>query len=310
MKNKRKLFFYECKKLLLIPALMLGVYVIRMGIDLIVCATSRGNTVEFLEKRDGAKEIFLYAFYAVLMIIACYRVFADRKLYQKMRVNPEKLFLVRLAIVTLACAVCTAVLLGMGTAQFAIAKRQTAIHEPLIYETQFLPYENACLFAFQGKTPWYFLFCFSVAMSAGMTYSVAEFIANTVYSQRGIVVKALSFVMLGIVLFVMHDVPTFFLDVYTVAGKEFFTVPLPCGEITYKAYMQFWVEFRLDERVNAVPFALARCGVAWNISNIVSLIIGLCTVAFGFFSTAFFNRKQNEGYFYGKKREVKTDEEE
>jgi hypothetical protein len=74
--------------------------------------------------------------------------------------------------------------------------------------------------------------------------------------------------------------------------------------------MQFWVEFRLDEQVNAVPFALARCGVAWNISNIVSLIIGLCTVAFGFFSTAFFNRKQNEGYFYEKKREVKTDEEE
>ena len=307
MKNKR--FFYECKKILLIPAIMLGVYLLRMGIDLIVCATSRGNTVAFLEKRDGAKEAFLYAFYAVVVIIACYRVFAYRKLYQKVRVNPEKLFITRFLIVTLACAVCVAVLTAMGTAQFAIAKRQTAIYEPEIYETQFLPYENACLFAFQDKTPWYFLFCFSVAMSAGITYALVEFVANAIYSKRGIFTKVLAFVALVIVICVIHGLPAFFLNSYTIGGKELFTLPLPCGEITYKGYMQFWREFRADEYVNAVPFVLPRCAVAWNLSNIVSLAGGLCAIAFGFFSTAFFSRKQNEGYLYEKKREVKAYEE-
>ena len=114
-----KLFLYELKKTFLLPSIWAGVCVLLNFIDLLFFRVEEGAGVGDYDK--WAKW-FLYIFYAIVMGVFIYRTFTTRKLYEKIRVPKENLFLIRILYIFAYCFVFTTVLTLIGTMNLAICK--------------------------------------------------------------------------------------------------------------------------------------------------------------------------------------------
>jgi hypothetical protein len=250
---------------------------------------------------DEKAEKALYVFFAVTVAWFAYRVFADRKLYAKVRICPRALFLYRLALLVAVSVSFVVIELLLGTARMAIwqkADRQAV-----------LQFNRVCTFCLQGKNGWYFLFGLSVATSAAVLYSATNFLANVLYSEESARVKALWIVVL---LFGFSAAMTM-VGLFTESTVNFgglYGVSLPVNANSYQQYTAYYNGHTLDSiLLTNGRMEVLICHVSWDIGNIPTCISGIILTALGFFSETFFTRKHSEDYLYERNQNKKGNRE-
>ncbi|MBQ8291795.1 MAG: hypothetical protein IJX88_04745 [Clostridia bacterium] len=286
-KITKNLFVYEAKKLLFLP---LCVFALSVVAALLWFVGIWHNDVKAHIGLDKDAASFLYVFYGALFASFVYRTFTMRKLYEKVRVKPEKLFLAQFTLIFVVCVLYVLVAVLLGTARVAVLQK----HDRQAY----LQSDYVFLFAFQGKRWWYFLFAFSVATTAGITYSFTVLIANIVYAKQRWFWKIAWGLVPLIAVFFSHELPTWVLDAFTIGNGDFFGAPMPVGHISQSRYLAFWKD--LDIMIDYAQASFPLCHVCWNIYNLPMLLCAVGMMALGFFSCTFFTGNYNEGYLYKK----------
>lgn len=298
--KRTKFLLYEIKKLLFVPSIAFVTYLVVAFFQIL--SLLRGNTnAANLVKMDEKAEKALYVFFVVTVAWFSYRVFADRKLYAKVRICPHTLFLYRLALLVSVNILFVVIELLLGTARMAIWRKADM--------QAVMQFDRVCTFCLQGKNGWYLLFGVSVAMSAAVLYSATNFIANVLYSGERRQVKVLWIVVF---LFGFSTAMTM-LGLFTESTVNFgglYGIPLPVNANSYQQYTAYYNAHTLDSiTLTAGRLEILICHVAWDISNIPTCISGLVLTALGFFSETFFTRKHSEDYLYKHNRNKKGNRE-
>ncbi len=290
-----KLFLYELKKTFLLPSIWAGLCVVLNFIDLLFFRTEEGAGISDYERWAHS---FLYIFYAIVMGVFIYRTFTTRKLYEKMRVPQEKLFWIRTLYIFAYCFIFTTVLTLLGTMNLAIANVEQYGDWQKIIKTS--------VFAYQGKSAWYFLFGASVGMTGAITYSVIVFAQNIICSGERWYLKIVwSVAFIGAIL-CTHFVISLTFTFPSLGAGEYFSTPIPFGGMTYQAYDNYFdtVQFDPSTSLRLEP-ELVKFNLCWNVTNPWVLLSGLFVVVFAFLSIGFLYRGQNAGYSDSIEKEAK-----
>lgn len=282
-----KLFLYELKKTFLIPSIWAGVCVLLNFIDLLFFRVEEGAGIGDYERWAYS---FLYIFYALVLGVFIYRTFTTRKLYEKTRVSKEKLFWIRTLYIFAYCFIFTTVLTLVGTMNLAICDVEEYGDWQKIIKTS--------VFAYQGKSAWYFLFGAAVGMTGAITYSVVVFAQNIIYSRERWYLKIIWSIALISAIFSTHFVIATTFTFPGLGAGEYFSTPIPFGNMTYEIYDNYFFHTaQFDPRsALAVEPELLRCALCWTITNPWVLLSGLFVIVFAFFSIGFLYRGQNAGY--------------
>lgn len=289
-----KLFLYELKKTFLLPSILAELCVLLNFIDLLFFRTEEGAGVGDYDK--WAKW-FLYIFYAIVMGVFIYRTFTTRKLYEKIRVSKEKLFWIRTLYIFAYCFIFTTVLTLVGTMNLAIANVEQYGEWQKIIKTS--------VFAYQGKSAWYFLFGASVGMTGAITYSVIVFAQNIICSGERWYLKIFWSVAFMGAIFSTHFVISRTFTFPGLGTNEYFATPIPFGGMTYAMYENYFfhsAQFDPSIALGLVPELLC-CDICWNIANPWVLLSGLFVIVFAFLSIGVLYREENVAYSYVSQKE-------
>ena len=290
-----KLFLYELKKTFLLPSIWAGVCVLLNFIDLLFFRVEEGAGVGDYDKWA---QWFLYIFYAIVMGVFIYRTFTTRKLYEKMRVPQEKLFWIRTLYIFSYCFIFTTVLTLVGTMNLAIASVEQYGEWQKIIKTS--------VFAYQGKSAWYFLFGASVGMTGVITYSVTVFAQNIICSGERWYLKIVWSLAFISAIMCTHCIISLTNTFPSLGAGEYFSTPIPFGGMTYQAYDNYFdtVQFDPSTALRLEP-ELVKCNLCWNVTNPWVLLSGLFVIVFAFFSIGFLHRGRNAGYSDSLEKEAK-----
>lgn len=289
-----KLFLYELKKTFLLPSIWAGVCVLLNFIDLLFFRVEEGTGISDYERWA---QWFLYIFYAIVMGVFIYRTFTTRKLYEKMRVPQEKLFWIRTLYIFSYCFIFTTVLTLVGTMNLAICKIEQYGEWQKIIKTS--------VFAYQGKSVWYFLFGAAVGMTGMITYSVVVFVQNIIYSGERWYLKIVWSVAFIGAIFSTHFVISRTFTFPGLGANEYFATPIPFGGMTYEMYENYFFHSAQFDPSIALRLApeLLRCDICWNIANPWVLLSGLFVIVFAFLSIGVLYREENVAYSYVSQKE-------
>lgn len=291
-KNSFKLFLYELKKTFVLPLTFLTVCLAIYIFDYIVLLT--GNQSFDMESDAGG---LLTIFVLILLIAFTYRSFSTRKIYQKMRINPEKIFLVRLLYVFLYSCIFTIILIALGSIRLEIIKDRSP--------GEYYKLLKFGLFLFQGRSGWYFLFGVSIGATSSIVYSVVEFAKNIIFSNERRLLKIVwsicFLISLLIPLFVARD--TYYLP--SIGNEEFFSSVIPYGANFYSTYAYYFANAYIGDPMSILtPSAqVLEFLLCYNVTNFMMVLSGLMIIALSFTSIGFLNRRQNDCYAYESKKE-------
>lgn len=290
-----KLFLYELKKTFLLPSIWAGLCVLLNFIDLLFFRVEEGAGISDYERWAHS---FLYIFYAIVMGVFIYRTFTTRKLYEKMRVPQEKLFWIRTLYIFSYCFIFTTVLTLVGTMNLAIASVEQYGEWQKIIKTS--------VFAYQGKSAWYFLFGASVGMTGAITYSVIVFAQNIICSGERWYLKVVWSLAFISAIMCTHFVISLTNTFPGLGAGEYFSTPIPFGGMTYQAYDNYFdtVQFDPSTALRLEP-ELVKCNLCWNVTNPWVLLSGLFVIVFAFLSIGFLHRGRNAGYSDSLEKEAK-----
>ena len=293
-KTNKKIFGYEFKKTVLIPALLLGAYTVIYLIDLLFNVFGE-NVID----AERISKWCLYGFYAVLIGLFTYRTFTTRKIYEKMRIDKQKLFLVRALYVFLYAFISTTLFVALGTLRMAVFKWTN-------YQ-EYLRFDYDCMFAYQGKTWLYSLFGVSVGVTAVLTYCVAAFIERIIYSKERWYFKLVYGALFALAVLMMHYPVSFFYRAPSLGHNELFAPVIPYGAMTYEHFNEYVVMHVNHVSYGVARVQLLRCDLCWNITNVWGVLSAVFTFAFTFFAMQMLQRRVNDGYFVRKKEEKNDD---
>ena len=289
-KTNRNVFLCELKRYSLLPAIVAAAYLIAEIIMSAVCffsAPDIGRIIAF----DRIAEIFLYVFFAVTLVWSSFRLFADKRFYDKLRINPDKLFLLRIFFVFGACAAFTLVLIGFGTLHMAALG---AKDDFLYAEAKIKP----ILFSYQGKCSYYFLFAIAVGLSAATAYSVVVGISNIIYSRSGVLVRVGGGALMVAAIVVAFCCVTRSLP-YMPDKSGSFEYSLPVGKLIFD---ELTTVVSYKQLVASAYPSVILCYVAWNVLSPMDVIVALLFITWVYFSSAFFNCNRNDSYLYDKEQ--------
>lgn len=285
MGSFKKVLIYEGKKILLIPLIYFLGAMIGAGINLIGIWNFSKEYQRMVELEVWAMQLFCI-FCFLLFAITAYRAFAARKLYEKVRVRAETVFLVRCLLLTVSIFVYLLSSLALGTI------RLNALEVNATY-----PF----VLTFTGKPWWYgILFPLSVTFTLLMAYSFIELIKNILCSRMAVVFKALAMLLPVLIVLFLHAMPMITIDWYTIGNNDYFMGQMPVGNISYGQYMDMFA--CSDLMAGIADYDIPYCMLAWNIYNLPLFFAGLITILIGYFSFAFFGLKKNESYLYSSKK--------
>ena len=297
MKNNIKTFFIEAKKILFIPLIFC---VSSILVELLEIVFLKNNDhAENLMNMDKLSMIFLYAFFCILSVCLCYRIFSARKIYNKVRVSEVKLFLIRAIIVFLASSLYVFVLLGIGT-----------IKTNMVRKTNFLGYasENySFAFTFLDKKWWYCLFPVSVGTSSLIILSLFEVVKNAIFSKGNILLRVCSVIAFFVWFFFALNLIFYSVHLPTVGARELFANVLPIDGISSQAYLSIIKENPNSNMISIPTPSFIICNVAWNIGNLATLICGILIVLYGFSSSCILNYNINDCYLYKKEEKYEIE---
>lgn len=287
MKNRnKKLFIYEFKEITKIPlitaGILIGFLLVNMGMELV------SKLVKNDRFYNGAYELIanfsVYAFFAITVIYYVYRTFSAHKLYEKMRVNPERLFLIRIFSMFILLFGFVTILVLLGTVDMWIIRLKNEVG----YQKEI----KTALFALQGKNLWYLLFGVSVGMTGVMMYSMVVFIKNIIFSNERGYLKLLWIALFFTTVFASHYTMSLTCELPSIVGNQYFSAPIPYGKISYELYETYNMELS-----NAYS-NLLKFNLCWNITNYVGLLFGFSIIILSFTSIGILNRRVNEDYNY------------
>jgi hypothetical protein len=281
MRNFWKVLIYEGKKLLFVPLLYLLVCIALSGINLIGFGNFDGRIEKFIEEEQTALDFF-YGFCLLLFVILSYRAFAGRKLYQKVRVKAETVYLARILLST--AIVFLYAILEMIIGSVRVGYLSSAYSYPFVLTLL--------------NKPWYYALCFpcSVIVTVLLAYSVVEFIANALYSRFPVWAKILSLLLVVVIFCVTHATPLVAEDAFTFGSENIFVWKFPVGAMSRNYYLNSFAPS--DLTFGAVEYTLAHCMLSWNIYNLPVLLTAIISILLCYFSFAFFSLKFNESYLY------------
>ncbi|MBQ8429000.1 MAG: hypothetical protein IJX30_02775 [Clostridia bacterium] len=294
-KSNGKVFLYELKKTFLIPTIWAVFSLLLNVIDLLFFSDPEAGPNDY----DDWAKAFLYIFYAIVMVLFIYRMFTTRKLYEKVGVRAGTLFWVRILYIFGYCFLFTTLLTLMGTLNLAVFKIEQYVEAQEVIKT--------ALFAYQGKSAWYFLFGAAVGMTGAITYATVVFVQNLIISKERWYLKIVWGIAFVAAICLAHFVIA---DTYmfpALGGNEYFTTPIPYGAGTYRSYKRYFFRAEVYDPSLALRLEpeILRCDLCWNITNVWALLVGLFIIVFAFLSIGFLHREKNEGYESTQKEESK-----
>ena len=272
-KSNGKVFLYELKKTYIIPTVWAVFCLLLNVIDLLFF---RDAEAAGPSDYDNWAKMFLYFFYAIVMGVFIYRTFTTRKLYEKVGVSAEILFLVRTLYVFGYCFLFTTALTLMGTLNLAVFKIEQYFEAQEVIKTS--------LFAYQGKSAWYFLFGAAVGMTGAITYATVVFVQHLIVSKERWYLKIVWGVAFVSAIFLTHFVISETHTFFALGSNEYFTTPIPYGMMTYRNYKGYFSRAEIYHpslALNLEPEIL-RFELCWNITNIWVLLAGLFVIIFAF----------------------------
>ena len=290
-----KLFLYELKKTFLIPSIFTVSCLVLNVIDLLFFRDAEAGPSDYDKFAKGA----LYIFYAVVMALFVYRTFTTRKLYEKVGIKAETLFLIRMLYLFGYCFLFVTALTLMGTINMEIFKVDQYVEMQRLYKTS--------VFAYQGKSVWYFLFGAAVGMTGAITYAVVVFIQQLIVSKERWYLKIVWAFAFTAAIFFAHYVIADTYMIPALGSNEYFTTPIPYGKLTHRNYKGYFNRAEVYDPSLALRLQpeILRCELCWNITNIWVLLAGIAIIVFAFLSIGFLNREKNEGYGTAQKEESK-----
>lgn len=295
-KSNEKIFLYELKKTFFIPMVWAVFCVLLNFIDLLFFRVGEGVG---MGEYDAFAKVNVYIFYSIVLGVLIYRTFTTRKLYEKMRVSKETLFWVRTLYIFTYCFLFTTLLTLVGTMNLAICHVEKYGDWQRIIKTT--------VFAYQGKSAWYFLFGAAVGMTGAITYSVVVFAQNIVYSGERWYLKIVWSIAFAAAIFLTHFVISTTFAFPGLGANEYFSTPIPFGGMTYGMYDNYFfhtVQFDPRSALTLEP-ELLRCDLCWNVTNPWVLLSGLFVIVFAFLSIGFLYRGENAGYTNVSEKETK-----
>ena len=290
-----KLFLYELKKTFLIPSIFTVACLVLNVIDLLFFRDAEAGPSDYDKFAKGA----LYIFYAVVMALFIYRTFTTRKLYEKVGIKAETLFLIRMLYLFGYCFLFVTALTLMGTINMEIFKVDQYVEMQRLYKTS--------VFAYQWKSAWYFLFGAAVGMTGAITYAVVVFIQQLIVSKERWYLKIVWAFAFTAAIFFAHYVIADTYMIPALGSNEYFTTPIPYGKLTHRNYKGYFNRAEVYDPSLALRLQpeILRCELCWNITNIWVLLAGMAIIVFAFLSIGFLNREKNEGYETYQKEESK-----
>ena len=290
-----KLFLYELKKTFLIPAIFATLFLIISFIDLLFY----DEVATLASGYDNFARGALNVFYALVTVLFIYRSFTTRKLYEKVGIKTQILFWVRILYLFAYCFLFTTILTLMGTLNLKVFNIEQHLEAQKIVKSS--------VFAYQGKSGWYFLFGAAVGMTGAITYAVVVFIQQLIVSKERWYLKIVWAFAFTAAIFFAHYVIADTYMIPALGSNEYFTTPIPYGKLTHRNYKGYFL--RADVYDSALALRLQpeilRCELCWNITNIWVLLAGMAIIVFAFLSIGFLNREKNEGYETALKEESK-----
>ena len=290
-----KLFLYELKKTFLIPAIFATLFLIISFIDLLFY----DEVATLASGYDNFARGALNVFYALVTVLFIYRSFTTRKLYEKVGIKTQILFWVRILYLFSYCFLFTTILTLMGTLNLKVFNIEQHLEAQKIVKSS--------VFAYQGKSGWYFLFGAAVGMTGAITYAVVVFIQQLIVSKERWYLKIVWAFAFTAAIFFAHYVIADTYMIPALGSNEYFTTPIPYGKLTHRNYKGYFL--RADVYDSALALRLQpeilRCELCWNITNIWVLLAGMAIIVFAFLSIGFLNREKNEGYETAQKEESK-----
>ena len=290
-----KLFLYELKKTFLIPAIFATLFLIISFIDLLFY----DEVATLASGYDNFARGALNVFYAVVMALFIYRTFTTRKLYEKVGIKAETLFLIRMLYLFGYCFLFTTILTLMGTLNLKVFNIEQHLEAQKIVKSS--------VFAYQGKSGWYFLFGAAVGMTGAITYAVVVFIQQLIVSKERWYLKIVWAFAFTAAIFFAHYVIADTYMIPALGSNEYFTTPIPYGKLTHRNYKGYFNRAEVYDPSLALRLQpeILRCELCWNITNIWVLLAGIAIIVFAFLSIGFLNREKNEGYGTAQKEESK-----
>ena len=290
-----KLFLYELKKTFLIPAIFATLFLIISFIDLLFY----DEVATLASGYDNFARGALNVFYALVTVLFIYRSFTTRKLYEKVGIKTQILFWVRILYLFSYCFLFTTILTLMGTLNLKVFNIEQHLEAQKIVKSS--------VFAYQGKSGWYFLFGAAVGMTGAITYAVVVFIQQLIVSKERWYLKIVWAFAFTAAIFFAHYVIADTYMIPALGSNEYFTTPIPYGKLTHRNYKGYFL--RADVYDSALALRLQpeilRCELCWNITNIWVLLAGMAIIVFAFLSIGFLNREKNEVYETYQKEESK-----
>ena len=290
-----KLFLYELKKTFLIPAIFATLFLIISFIDLLFY----DEVATLASGYDNFARGALNVFYALVTVLFIYRSFTTRKLYEKVGIKTQILFWVRILYLFAYCFLFTTILTLMGTLNLEIFKIEQNLEVQKIVKSS--------VFAYQGKSAWYFLFGAAVGMTGAITYAVVVFIQQLIVSKERWYLKIVWAFAFTAAIFFAHYVIADTYMIPALGSNEYFTTPIPYGKLTHRNYKGYFNRAEVYDPSLALRLQpeILRCELCWNITNIWVLLAGIAIIVFAFLSIGFLNREKNEGYETALKEESK-----
>ena len=280
----KKIFLYELKKTFLLPTVFAAIVCTLLCIDTVFFGSNDAEG-----GADAVAQVCLYMFYALVMGVFIYRTFTTRKLYEKVGVRAETLFLIRMLYIFGYCFLFTTVLTVIGTLSFEFLNFEEYAWAQQVFKST--------IFAYQNKSGWYFLFGASVGMTGAITYAAVVFMQHLIASGERWYLKIVWTVSFFSSILLAHAVIS---NSYLFAGlgsKEYFSTPIPYGAISYRNYGMFlsYMPNHPSLSLKLEPEIL-RFDLCWNITNIWVVLAGLLIIVFAYFAIGFLHRGKNDGY--------------
>ena len=277
----KKVLIYEGKKLLFFPFLFFLFATAHTGLNLIGVWNFSAEPTRMIELEVWSMQLFCI-FCFLLFGITVYRVFTARKLYEKVRINGETVFLVRCALIALAIWLYLLVALALGSIRVGALEVNSTY--PFVL-------------TFTGKPWWYaILFPLSVVKTLLTAYAFTELIKNILVGRMRVIFKVLAMLLPALLVIFLHAAPQVTLDWYTIGNNDYFMGQMPVGAISYDLYMDM---FSCSDLLYGVTdYKIPYCMLSWNIYNLPLLFAAVVCILIGYFSFAFFGLRKNESYLY------------
>lgn len=281
----KKVLIYEGKKLLFFPFLFFLFATAHTGLNLIGVWNFSAEPTRIIELEVWSMQLFCI-FCFLLLALAVYRTFAVRKLYEKVRIKAETVFLARCLLLTLATWLYLLVALALGSIRVGTLEVNSTY--PFVFTLL--------------RKPWWYaiLFPLSVVTSLLTAYSLAELIKNILVGRMRVIFKVLAMLLPALLVIFLHAAPQVTLDWYTIGNNDYFMGQMPVGEISYGLYMDM---FSCSDLLHGVTdYKIPYCMLSWNIYNLPLLLAAVVCILIGYFSFAFFGLKKNESYLYSSQK--------